>query len=200
MRARLYLLAVAAAVGAAASAAAAQDGRQVRTFSAFVGSWRLDRAASTGRMYPATPVALTIETTSTAITVTKELDLPPESPGREGRRLATNTPPPEVYRLDGAPTIRERGQYELSYTFTLVADALALTEKTINWVRRDDPLMSERNAYTMATDAYTVDGDVLTVHRQLTSVNGKGEIWVMQEPANNLRQTYVYRRAAAPAR
>jgi hypothetical protein len=54
--------------------------------------------------------------------------------------------------------------------------------------------MSNRNAYTMVTDAY-VDGDVLTVHRQLTSVNGDGQIHTMREPANNLRHTYVYRRA-----
>ena len=51
----------------------------------------------------------------------------------------------------------------------------------------------------MATDAYSVNGDVLTVHRQLTSVNGNGEIWVMQEPTNNFRQTYVYRRSGKPA-
>jgi hypothetical protein len=51
----------------------------------------------------------------------------------------------------------------------------------------------------MVTDAYSVEGDVLTVHRQLTSVNGNGEIHVMKEPTNNLRQTYFYRRAAAPA-
>ena len=82
----------------------------------------------------------------------------------------------------------------------LVADALALTEKTSNWVRRGDPQMTNRDAFTMVTDAYSVEGDVLTVHRQLTSVNGDGQIRSMQEPANRVRETYVYRRApAAPA-
>jgi hypothetical protein len=149
-------------------------------------------------MAPPPAVRLTIATTSTEVTVTRKLDLSP--PRRDGtRRLATNDPPPEVYRFDGTPTIREGGQYEYSYTFTLVADALALSEKTSNWVRRGDALMSNRNAFTMVTDAYSVDGDVLTVHRQLSSVNGNGEIGVMQEPANQLRQTYIYRRASVPA-
>ncbi len=152
MRARSGLLVIVAVLGVAGSATA-QNERQVRTFPEFAGTWILDRAASTGRLAPATAVRLTIATTSTEIVVTKVLHLPPESPGREGKRLATNNPPAEVYRLDGAPTIRERGQYELSYTFLLVADALALTEKTQNWVRRGDPLMSDRNAFTMVTDA-----------------------------------------------
>ena len=50
-------------------------------------------------------------------------------------------------------------------------------------------------AFTMVTDAYSVNGDVLTVHRQLTSVNGTGEIRVMQGPTGNFRQTYLYRRS-----
>ena len=198
MGGRIGLLVMAAALGVAAPVLG-QTERQVRTFPEFVGTWSLDRAASTGRITQGTAVRLTIATTPTEITVTKVLDLPPEQPGREGKRLATNNPAPEVYRIDGTPTIRERGQYELSYTFLLVADALALTEKTHNWVRRGDPLMSDREAFTMVTDAYSVNGDVLTVHRQLTSVNGNGEIWVMQGPTGNFRQTYVYRRSPAPA-
>lgn len=198
MGGRICLLVVGAALGLAAPVLG-QNERQVRTFPEFVGTWSLDRAASTGRITQGTAVRLTIATTTTEITVTKVLDLPPERPGREGKRLATNNPPPEVYRLNGTPTIRERGQYELSYTFLLVADALALTEKTHNWVRRGDPLMSDRDAFTMVTDAYSVNGDVLMVHRQLTSVNGNGEIWVMQGPTGNFRQTYFYRRSPAPA-
>jgi hypothetical protein len=177
----------------------AQDDQAFRTFPQFVGTWILDEAASTGRMRMAPPpaVTLTIATTSTAITVTRTLDLPP--PGPEGRRLATNTPPPEVYTVNGAPTLRQEGQYEKAYSFVLVADALALTEKMSNWVRRGDPQMTNRDAFTMVTDAYSVEGDVLTVHRQLTSVNGSGEIYVMKEPANQRRQTYIYRRAPAQA-
>ena len=199
MRARLYLFVAAAMLGAAGPAAA--QGGQFRTFPQFVGTWALDAAASTGRMRMAPPPAVTIAiaTTSTDITVTSTLDLPPETPGREGRRLATNTPPPVVYKLNGAPTLRYGGQYEYSYTFMLVADALVLTEKTSNWVRRGDPLMSNRDAFTMVTDALLVDGEVLTLHRQLTSVNGDGQIYVMTTPEMNLRQTYIYRRVKPPA-
>jgi hypothetical protein len=192
-------LVVAAALLGAAGPAPAQNG-QFRTFPQFVGTWALDAAASTGRMRMAPPPAVTlaIATTSTDITVTSTLDLPPETRGG-GRRLATNTPPPVVYKLNGAPSLRYGGQYEYSYTFMLVADALVLTEKTSNWVRRGDPLMSNRDAFTMVTDALHVDGNVLTLHRQLTSVNGEGEIHVMATPEMNLRQTYVYRRVQPPA-
>ena len=197
MGSRIRVLVAAAVLGAAP--AVAQDD-QFRTFPQFVGTWMLDESASTGRrrMAPSPAVTITIATTSTDITVTSTLDLPPETRGG-GRRLATNTPPPVVYKLNGAPTLRHGGQYEYTYTFMLVADALALTEKTSNWVRRGDPLMSNRDAFTMVTDAYSVEGDVLTVHRQLTSVNGSGEIHVMKEPANQRRQTYVYRRAPGQA-
>ena len=183
----------------AAGPAPAQDG-QFRTFPQFVGTWLLDVEASTGRMRmaPPPPVTLAIETTSTDITVTHTLDLPPETPGREGRRLATDTPPPVVYTLNGAPTLRYDGQYEYSYTFMLVADALVLTEKMSNWVRRGDPLMSNRGGFTMVTDALHVAGDVLTLHRQLTSVTGAGQILVMSTPEMNLRQTYIYRRETSP--
>jgi hypothetical protein len=66
----------------------------------------------------------------------------------------------------------------------LVADALALTEK----------LMSSNGGFTLTTDAYSVTSDVLTVHRQLSSVTSAGHILVMQVPANNFRHTYIYRR------
>ena len=172
----------------------AQD-QAFRTFPQFVGSWVLDEGASTGRMRmaPLPARTLTIGTTPTGITVTRTLQLPPATGG--GGFTATEAPAPEVYRLDGTPTLRYEGMYEYSYSFLLVADALALTQTTSHWVRRGDPQMSNRNAYTMVTDAYAVEGDVLTVHRQLTSVNGDGQIHTMREPANNLRQTYVYRRA-----
>ena len=180
---------------AASTGVAAQNERPVRTFPEFVGTWALDEAASTGllRMAPPPPRTLTIATTTTAIIVTHTLQLPPETRGG-GFRTATETPPPVVYRFDGTETVREEGIYEHRSTFALVADALALTTKTRNWVRRGDPLMTEREAYTAVTDAYSVEGDVLTLHRQLVSVNGSGQIFVMQGPARN-RQTYVYRRA-----
>lgn len=197
---RTSVILTVAALGMAAPALA-QDARAFRTFPQFVGTWVLDEAASTGRlrMAPPPPRTVTIATTTTEISVTRTIELPPEPPGREGFRLSTETPPPEVYRFDGTEIVRTRGTYEHAYTFTLVADALALTTKTRNWVRRGDPQMSEREAFTSVTDAYSVAGDVLTLHRQLTSVDGEGRIYEMQEPANNFRHTYIYRRAPAGA-
>lgn len=199
MAARVCFVVAAALLGAAGTVPA-QDG-EFRTFTQFVGTWSLDVAASSGRMRMAPPPAVTlaIATTTTDLTVTRTLDLPPETRGG-GRRLATDTPPPVVYKLSGAPTLRYRGQYEYSDSFLLAADALVLTEKTVNWVRRGDPLMSNRDAFTMVTDALQVDDDVLTLHRQLTSVDGEGRIHVMATPEMNLRQTYIYRRVKAPAR
>jgi hypothetical protein len=106
MGSRISLLLAAAALGVAAPVPA-QDG-QSRTFPQFVGTWVIDEAASTGRMRMAPPPArtLSITTTSTGITVIRTLDLPPEQPGREGNRLAANSPPPEVYPFIGAPTLR----------------------------------------------------------------------------------------------
>src|SRR4051812_33127063 len=156
------------------------SGYRVRTFPQFAGSWVLDEARSTGPllMVPRVARTITIATSPTAVTVTKELILSP-----------SDTPPPtsvEVYRFDGKPTVREQGSLTWSYTFALVADALALT-------RKDDD-SNRSGAFTMVTDAYSVDGDVLTVYRQLTSVTEEGAILVMQEPRNNSRHTFVYRR------
>ena len=164
----------------AVGAWAQTGGRPVRTFPQFAGSWVLDEAASTGPLQMAPRVArtLTLVTSPTAITVTKELILGPSD------TIAPTSV--EVYRFDGKPTVREQGSLTWSYTFTLVADALALSRK--------DEATNRPGAFTMATDAYSVDGNVLTVHRQLTSVTEDGTILVMQEPRNNSRHTYVYRR------
>ena len=158
-----------------ATPALAQDGRPVRTFPEFVGTWVLDEAASTGGL-PSTPriaSRMTITTTPAAITIAKRLRLDP-------RDKISDTPDPEVYRFDGTETTVGRHHY----SFRLVADALALTVK----------LMSNDGGFTLTTDAYSVTGDVLTVHRQLSSVTADGHIRVMQVPANNFRHTYIYRR------
>jgi hypothetical protein len=100
-----------------------------------------------------------------ALVATAALGVAPPVLGQTERQVRT-------FHVNGAPPILERGQSEISYTFLLVADALALTMKSQNWVRRGDPQMSKRDAFTMVTDAFSVNGDLLTVHRQLTSVNG----------------------------
>jgi hypothetical protein len=156
--------------------------RGPRTFAQFVGTWTLDEAASTGRLniVPRVPLTLTITTTPTEITVTKRPRLGPAD-------RASASPPPEVYRLDGAetqPTDARTGvPLERTYRFTLVADMLALTIKE-----------TREGAATLVTDAYAVEGDVLTLHRQLSSVSAAGTIATMSEPTNNFRHTFVYRR------
>ena len=168
-----------------AALAAQGEPRPVRTFQPFAGSWVLDEAASTGRLATTPRIAssMTIATTPGDITVSKRLRLGP-------RDRASATPLPEIYRLDGTETqaVDERTGIGLDrfYRFALVADMLALSIK--------EPRPGGGRAFTLVTDAYAVDGDVLTVHRQLTSVTSAGQILVMQDPANNNRQTFVYRR------
>jgi hypothetical protein len=147
----------------------------VRTFPEFVGTWVLDESASTGALpsTPRIPSRMTISTTPSAITIAKRLRLDP-------RDKISATPDPEVYRFDGTETTVGRHHY----SFRLVADALALTEK----------MTSSDGGFTLTTDAFSLAGDVLTIHRQLSSVTPEGHIRVMQVAANNFRHTYVYRR------
>ncbi len=168
----------------------AQTERPVRLFPQFVGTWNLDEAASTGPllMAPRVPLTLTISTTPTELTIARRLRLHPND-------RIPDTPAAEVYRLDGTETwitdARSGVTLDRSLRFTLTADMLALTI-------RDAPRTGGR-AFTQVTDALAVDGDTLTLHRQLTSMTDAGAILVMQEPANNFRHTFVYRRTTAPA-
>jgi hypothetical protein len=135
-------------------------------------------------MAPRVPLTLTIATTPTELTLTRRLRLHPDD-------RISDSPPPEVYRLDGTETWvtddRTGVLLDVSLRFTLVADMLALTT-------RNAPRGGGR-AFTQVTDALAVDGDRLTLHRQLTSMTDAGAILVMQEPSNNARHTFVYRRA-----
>ena len=49
-------------------------------------------------------------------------------------------------------------------------------------------------SFTLQTEAYGVEGDVLTLHVQLVSVSPEGHVLLMQEPTNNFRHTFIYRR------
>ena len=161
----------------------AQTGRPVRTFPEFVGTWVLDESASTGPLVitPRIPSRMTITTTPSEITVAKRLRLDP-------RDKISDTPEPEVYRFDGTETTINRRHL----SFRLVADALALTEKYTS--------INGSGSFTLTTDAFSVTGDVLTVHRQLSSISPEGHILVMQVPGNNFRHTYIYRRETAGGR
>jgi hypothetical protein len=161
------------------SVAWAQANRPVRMFPEFTGTWVLDEAASTGPLVitPRIPSRMTITTTPSEITVAKQLRLDP-------RDKISDTPEPEVYRFDGTETTINRRHF----SFRLVADALALTEKYSS--------VNGSGSFTLTTDAYSLAGDVLTVHRQLSSITPEGHILVMQVPGNNFRHTYIYRREA----
>ena len=161
-----------------------------RTFPQFVGTWVLDEPASTGRLTAAPGGTLTITTTAEAISVAKGLRPRPAIPGREAYQYDPQLPNPEVYRFDGGDTTADRYSYIYDYSFRLVADQLALTVKT---TRRGF------NGFTLVTDAYAIDGDRLVVHRQLSSISPEGHVRTMQEPTNNSRHTFVYRRAPAAA-
>jgi len=172
-------------VAAFALTAHAQNQQPPRTFEPFVGTWLLDEAESTGRLNvaPRIPEQLTIATTAETVTVTKRLRLLP------GDR-ASATPPPEVFRLDGSETqLRDPATgvlLDVTHRFTLVADMLALTVRQLRG--------GTDKSFTQVTDALSVDRDVLTMHRQLSSVSAAGTIFTMSEPTNNYRHTYVYRR------
>src|SRR5688572_8131342 len=181
LRRKVAFSLVAIAVLTTLPAWAQAPSRPPRTFPQFVGTWVLDEAASTGRllMTPRVPHTLTIATTPETITVTSRLKLDP-------RDRISDAPPPEVYRFDGTETIGSSGSYEVRRRFTLVADALALTTTER---RFGDP-----SRFTIFTDALSVAGDVLTLHRQLVSVSPPGVIATMGEPTNNFRHTFIYRR------
>lgn len=146
-----------------------------RTFPQFVGTWILDEAASTGRLTtPMAPLTMWIATTPTELTLTKQLRAP-----------APSSPLTEIYRFDGTPTTRDAGANGITYTFSLVSDALVLTQKRTRL---------NNKAATFDTYALSVDGDVLTLNVQLVSVSPEGYIYTMQEPSNNFRHTFIYRR------
>lgn len=165
----------------------AQVQREVRAFEQFAGTWVLDEAASTGKLdiVPRIPLNITIETTRTELIVRK---VPRLQPGDR----ASATPPAEVYRLDQTETWRTEQRApgvtrDRGYRFTLVADMLALT------IRDREP--DAERPFTAVTDAYAVDGDVLTLHRQLTAMTAAGEVLAMREDGNR-RHTFLYRRPA----
>ena len=185
-RAALMPLVCAALLLMATDLSAQTPQRPSRTFPQFVGTWVLDEAASTGRIpdSPRFPRILTLAITPETITLTRRLRLS-EAGG------VADSPKPEVYRLDETRLTDDRtgAVLDVSYRFTLVADMLALTKK--------ESRTGWDNGFTLVTDALAVEGDVLTLHRQLVSVAPEGTIYTMSEPTNNFRHTYIYRRVAS---
>jgi hypothetical protein len=96
-----------------------------------------------------------------------------------------------VFRFDNAQQELPTGAVaSFSYLFTLVGDMLALTETRSS--TRDG-----RRSTNIATEAYEVNGDVLTVERQLSVlVEPPGHLVAFEDPGN-YRQTFVYRKVAA---
>jgi len=175
---RLRALAIALAFAPPAVYAQAEI-RPAREFTAFRGTWTLDESAGRGNISgPTVAHTLVIGTTPTELRLTKD--------GAD----------PEVYRFDGEDT----GEYDTHRGLALVADTLATTTRRI---RRNRGYAIT----TLVTDAYAVNGDVLTVERQLsvlvapltlkdgrvTDAAGAGHFVELENPNNN-RQTLVYRR------
>lgn len=146
-----------------------------REFPEFRGTWVLDESAGRGHIV-GLPLARTlrIATTPSELTLTKDSG-------------------DDVYRLDGT----EVTVGDTVKRVTLVAGALAVTTRRTRRQRG--------YAFTnIITDAYSVNGDVLTVERQLavavepdpapgSGIQSPGHLVELSEPRNN-RQTIVYRR------
>ena len=173
-----------------------QDSDHPREFTQFRGTWLLDdtgpedirqRVDRLGR--PVTfdglglPLArqLVIETTGTAITVTKDAGLP------------------EVYRFDGAETQtkdpRTGAPLAHRYSFTLVAQTLALTSKITRCCDVGGGASTE-----IITDAYSLaEWNVLRMERQLSYLRPEGFLRDLSGARNN-KQTIFYKRQEAAAR
>ena len=181
----LAMLAGALVAFASLDASAQRLPNPPRTFPQFAGTWVLDEQASTGTltMAPRIPRTLTITATPEALTLTETLRL---RPGDNISELQVRT-----VRFDGTPAVRDRDStaYEYQDMFLLVADMLVVSTKSTR--RRD------RSIFDLATDAFSVDGDVLTMHRQLSHVEPPGHIATMGFAPNNFKHTYIYRRSSS---
>ena len=154
-----------------------------RTFPEFAGSWELDEQASTGRITATPGATVTFAISATEVTLTRTRKLP-----EQRSNPPDGTPVRQVFRLDGSETAVREGPRELRGRCLRVADALV-------FVTSESP---RDGGFNLVTDAYTVDGDVLTARRQLVAIRAPGYIATMQEPSNNHPHTFIYRRAAAP--
>jgi hypothetical protein len=194
MRCLLTSIAVLLAAGAAAGARA-QDSDRPREFAEFRGTWLLDDAAGPEEIRqradrlgkPVTfdglglPLArrLLIDTNATGITLTKDSSLP------------------ETYRFDGVETQtkdpRTGAPLAHRYSFTLVAQTLALTSKITRCCDRGGLASTE-----IITDAYSLaEWNVLRMERQLSYLRPEGFLRDLSGVRNNT-QTIFYRRQEAP--
>jgi|SRR5688572_27531843 len=153
-----------------------------RTFPEFEGTWTLDEKASTGRMTAAPGAIVTFAMTPTEITVTRTRKLP-----EQRSNPPDETPIRQLFRLDGSEVQVMEGRRSMRGRFLLVSDALVFTAS-------ETPTES---GFNIVTDAYSVEGDVLTARRQLVAVRPPGYIATMQEPSNRHPHTFIYRRASA---
>ena len=144
--------------------------------------WTLDEKASTGRMTAAPGATVTFAITPTEITLTRTRKLP-----EQRSNPPDETPIRQLFRLDGSEAPVMEGRRSLRGRFLLVSDALVFTTS-------ETP---PESGFNIVTDAYSVDGDVLTARRQLVAVRAPGYIATMQEPSNRHPHMFIYRRAPA---
>jgi hypothetical protein len=170
---------------------AAQDSDQPREFPEFRGTWILDETATEGLRALENRVGesvlydgigftvartVVIATTSTAISVTKD-----------------GSVPPETYRFDGTETQvrdpRTGAPLDTRYRLTLVADALALTAT-----------LPGNDVTRIITDAYSLrEWEVLVVHRTVSYAAAEGHLRTLAG-LRNYPQTLIYRRQPPPGR
>lgn len=175
---RLQIVSMALALVPVALLAQAEV-RPAREFAPFRGTWTIDESAGRGHI-GGLPIARTLRIATSA----------------EELRLTKDGGDTEIYRLDGT----ESKEYGTERSVVLVADALAVTTRR---TRRD-----RGYAFTnVVTDAYALNGEILTVERQLSVVvaplklqngqvtdqSGAGHLAELEDQNNN-RQTIVYRR------
>jgi hypothetical protein len=169
---------IAVYVGLLAVSSAVSAQQPLREFAEYRGTWALDESAGDIRALRVART-LVITTTRTEITVTRDSDLP------------------EVYPIDGTESktrdLQAGAPIEHRYRLLVIADTLELTSKT----KQDNarPTLTH-----IATDAYRVSGDTLTVGRQRDFVTVErehaeppGHLTAFVAPANYI-QTLVYRR------
>ena len=190
-RAPLIFVAVALVLVATA---AAQDSDRPREFTEFRGTWLLDDTAGTENIRHGVDRAgrsltydglglslarrLVIETSATAITLTKDSSLP------------------EVYRLDGTETQtkdpRTGAPLAHRYSFTLVSQMLALTSRLTRCCDAGGRASTE-----IITDAYSLpEFNVLRMERQLSYLRPEGFLRDLSGVRNS-KQTLSYRREGA---
>jgi hypothetical protein len=173
----------------------AQDSDRPRAFEEFRGTWLLDDAAGTaGIRHIANRAGQRVTVDSLGLSLARTLVI--ETTATE-MSLAKDSSLPEIYRFDGTETAtrdpRTGAPLATRFTFTLVAEALALTSRLSRCCDAGG-----RSTTEIVTDLYDLtEWNVLTVQRQLSYLRPEGYLRNLSGLRNN-SQTIIYRRQQPP--